>query len=93
MPKAQDAHPNAILFGGIIKRHRIARGWTIRDLARHIGMHATYLGVLESGRNMPSLDTLFDLAHLFDVDPLEWVREIWEYHKTWRYADRVTHET
>jgi hypothetical protein len=39
-------------------------------------MNATYLGVLEAGGNMLSMETLLDLAELLDADAAEIVREV-----------------
>lgn len=39
-------------------------------------MNPVYLGVLEAGKNMPSLGTLFELADVFNVDAAEIVREV-----------------
>ena len=76
MPKAQRAHPYAIRFGEIIRRHRMARGWTIAKFSQRCGMNPTYLGIMEKGGNMPSLESLLELADVFNADPAEWVREI-----------------
>jgi hypothetical protein len=39
-------------------------------------MNATYLGVLEAGGNMLSVETLLDLAEVLDADAAEIVREV-----------------
>ena len=39
-------------------------------------MNATYLGVLEKGGNMPSLQTLFELADVFNIEASELVRRV-----------------
>jgi len=84
MPKAARVHPDALRFGAIIKRLRTERGWTLVKFAQRSGMHATYLGVLESGRNLPSLPTLFELAEVFNVEAADIVREIEQARKTGR---------
>lgn len=68
--------PNAVLFGQIIRRLRLERGWTIAQLARQSEMHPNSLTNMEKGSNTPSLDTILLLAIVFDADPAEWVREI-----------------
>src|SRR4051794_9784783 len=58
MPRSRQPDPDAVRFGAILRRERIARGWTIVKLARRSGMHHQYLGVVEAGGNIPSLSTL-----------------------------------
>ena len=76
MPKAKRPTLDAVLFGAIIHRLRMERGWNLVKFAQRTGMNATYLGVLEKGGNTPSLYTLFELADVFNVDAAEIVREI-----------------
>ena len=76
MPKSKHVDPAAARFGAIIQRLRLARGWTLVKFAQRSGMNATYLGVLEKGGNMPSLQTLFELADVFNVEAAEIVREV-----------------
>ena len=76
MPKAKRPTVDAVLFGAIIHRLRMERGWNLVKFAQRTGMNATHLGVLEKGGNSPSLYTLFELADVFNVDPAEIVREI-----------------
>jgi len=42
--------PNAVVFGQIIRRLRLERGWTIAQLARESEMHPNYLANMEKGR-------------------------------------------
>ena len=76
MPKRRGQDHTAQCFGLMLGRLRAQRGWTLADVARASGMHATYLGILEDGRNTPSLNTLFKLADVFGIDVLDFVREI-----------------
>jgi transcriptional regulator with XRE-family HTH domain len=84
MPRARVPSDDAARFGAIIRRLRLARGWQLKDLARASGMHATYLGVLESGGNMPSLQTILQLAELFGVEAADIVREVEQARKAAR---------
>jgi transcriptional regulator with XRE-family HTH domain len=59
-----------------MNRLRRERGWTLVRLAARLNMNATYLGVLETGKNTPSLDTLLQLADAFGVEAAEMVREV-----------------
>jgi transcriptional regulator with XRE-family HTH domain len=82
MPRAKHIHPNAARLGAIVQRLRLARGWTLTKCAQRTGMNATYLSILEKGGNMPSVQTLFELADVFNVRPSELIREVEEAHTT-----------
>jgi len=76
MPQSRAKHDDAIRFGALISRLRLARGWSLVELASRSGMNDTYLGVMERGGNMPTLATLFKLAEVFGMEAAELVREI-----------------
>lgn len=76
MTTSKKREMEAVHFGGILRRFRMQRGWTLAELGYHSGMNATYLGVMERGGNVPSLQTLFYLADLFGVEAAEIVREM-----------------
>ncbi len=78
MPRKQQADAASIRFGKVIQRLRLARGWTLVKFAQRSGMNATYLGVLEKGGNMPSVETLFELADVFNVKAWQLLREFEE---------------
>jgi transcriptional regulator with XRE-family HTH domain len=75
MPKKRRANIATIRFGEVIRRLLFERGWTLVTLAKRSGMNATYLGILEKGGNMISMETLYELAHVFNVEPWEILRE------------------
>jgi transcriptional regulator with XRE-family HTH domain len=85
MPKLTSTSPDAVRFGAILKRLRLARGWTIVTAARRSGMNPNYLGALEKGGNMLSLETLLDMADVYGVAAADIVREVEEA----RRAERV----
>ena len=76
MTRARTLTPDARRLGAIIARLRMQRGWTIARLARRAGMHATYLGLVEKGENLPSLTMLFELAEVLGVEAAEIVRQL-----------------
>jgi transcriptional regulator with XRE-family HTH domain len=76
MPRSKRPTADAVCFGAIIRRLREERGWTLVKLADRCGMNPTYLGVLEKGKNIPSLGTILDLAEVFGIDGAEIVREV-----------------
>jgi DNA-binding Xre family transcriptional regulator len=50
-----------------IRREREARGWSLGELARRTGMRVPNLSRLESGKHMPSLDTLERMSQALGV--------------------------
>ena len=78
MPKLGFKHPDAARFGAILRRLRLARGWTILVAAQRCGMNPNYLGALEKGGNMPSVDTLLEVADVYGVNAADIVREVEE---------------
>jgi transcriptional regulator with XRE-family HTH domain len=76
MPRARLVSNDAVRFGAIVNRLRVARGWTLVDFARETGMNGTYLGVLERGENMPNLATVLKLARVFGMEAAELVRQL-----------------
>jgi len=75
MPRSRQPHPDAARFGAALRRARIARGWTITKLAQRSGMNAQYLGVVEAGRNVPTLYVILEVCEVLDVDAGELVRD------------------
>jgi ribosome-binding protein aMBF1 (putative translation factor) len=78
MPKLSSTSRDAVQFGTILRRLRLARGWSIVIAARRSGMNPNYLGSLEKGGNMPSVDTLLEMADLYGVWAADIVREVEE---------------
>ena len=78
MPKRPTAHRDAARFGAILRRLRITRGWSIIIAAQRCGMNPNYLGSLEKGGNMPSVETLLEAADVYGVDAADIVREVEE---------------
>ena len=76
MPPGRAIDQDAVRFGAIVNRLRYERRWTLLDLGRLTGMHPTYLGVLERGRNMPTLATIVRLAAVFGMEASELMREV-----------------
>lgn len=57
------------MVGSNIRRIRRQRGWTQAFLAQKIGVAQSAVGQIERGEVNPLLSTLFDLAHVLDVEP------------------------
>lgn len=95
MPILGLKHPDAARFGAVLRRLRLARGWTILVAAQRCGMNPNYLGSLERGGNMPSVDTLLEVADVYGVNASDIVREVEEARRAARkrQADAVTANT
>jgi transcriptional regulator with XRE-family HTH domain len=63
-------------FGAALRRARLARGWTITKLAQRSGLNAQYLGVVEAGRNVPTLYVILEVCEVLGVDAGELIREV-----------------
>jgi transcriptional regulator with XRE-family HTH domain len=70
-----------------VRRERLARGWSLRDLADHSRLSTAYLSEIEHGLKEPSAAALEQLGHAFDsslagiliaiaqlLDPRAWPR-------------------
>jgi transcriptional regulator with XRE-family HTH domain len=56
------------LFGGRLRMLRLQQGWSQTDLAQKLNLKRRgYISNLESGRKMPSLDLIVQIADLFGV--------------------------
>ena len=86
MPRLTSTNHDAIRFGAILKRLRMARGWTLIIAAQRCGMNPNYLGLLEKGGNMPSVDTLLEMADVYGVNASDIVREVEEARREARKA-------
>src|SRR5215212_834467 len=86
MPKATRPNPDAMIFGAILRQLRTNRGWTIRTCAQRLGIHPTYLGVVEAGGNMPSVPLLLEVADVFNIEPSAIMRAFEEERKAQRAA-------
>jgi DNA-binding Xre family transcriptional regulator len=58
-----------------IRQEREARGWRLGDLARRTGMQVPNLSRLESGKHMPSLETLERVARALGMRTADLVAE------------------
>jgi transcriptional regulator with XRE-family HTH domain len=63
-------------FGANLSRIRVREGLSQRSLAARASLHRTAIDKLESGRRVPRLDTLIDLARAMAVPPAELIEGI-----------------
>lgn len=54
-------------FAAVLTRRREARGFSKAALAERAGLHQTYIGMLESGKSSPTLDSANLLAKALGV--------------------------
>lgn len=59
---AADRDPSAHL-GTRLRQARLGAGITVRELARQLGVSASFVSQLENGKSQPSVSTLYALAH------------------------------
>lgn len=64
------AHAGEI-FGGTVRRLRLAKGWTQEDLADAASLTTTYVGQVERGDKVPSLTVVLKLARGLSVPPTD----------------------
>lgn len=58
-----------VSLGRRTRAHRLARGWTLRDVAERSGLSPRFLVQLESGRGNISVRRLVDVAGALDTTP------------------------
>lgn len=90
MPKLSATSRDAVRFGALLRRLRLERGWSIVTAAQRSGMNPNYLGSLEKGRNMPSLETLLEMADVYGVWAADLVREVEEARRAERASRAST---
>jgi ribosome-binding protein aMBF1 (putative translation factor) len=63
-------------FGNVVKRRRQAAGLSQEALAGRAGLHRTYIGLLERGMRMPSIEVVKKVAKALDVTMTVLVAEL-----------------
>jgi transcriptional regulator with XRE-family HTH domain len=58
-------------FMRALKRHRLAKGLSMHDVASRLKVHVSTVGAWETGRNIPRAEIFPKLARVLGVDPLE----------------------
>ena len=51
-----------------LKQARKTRGWSQRDLSRHLGIGQRHVSGIESGKIVPRYDTVLELIRMLDHD-------------------------
>lgn len=76
MPRSRVISPDAVRFGAIVTRLRVARGWTRKKLSQRAGLTPQYVAIVEQGGNIPSLTTVLELLEVLGADIAEVMREL-----------------
>lgn len=67
----------AVRIGRRLRGLREEKGFTADELARRSGMHRPNVTRAESGKHVPSVDTLVPLARALEVSPATLVSDLW----------------
>jgi transcriptional regulator with XRE-family HTH domain len=75
----------------VVRRRRKEYGIAQESLADKVGLNRSYVGMIERGRQTPSLDVVFAIASGLEIDPWVLVKEIqeeWELGRGDKPADQ-----
>ena len=61
------ASPPALDLGGRLRAERLGQGIGLREMARRLGISASALSQIETGKAQPSVSKLFDIVNLLGV--------------------------
>ena len=54
-------------IGNNIKKYRLARGLRQEDLAKEVGLSTNYIGLIERGQKVPSLETFIIILNVLEA--------------------------
>ncbi len=58
---------NLYSIGKNIRKYRTSKGMRQEDLAERTGLTAVYIGMLERGEKLPSLETFINIANALEI--------------------------
>jgi len=58
-------------LGHAIKMLRVARGWSLKDLATHTKLSVSQISAIERGANLPSIESFLAISRAFERKPSE----------------------
>jgi len=58
------------IFGANVRHHRRAKGWTLEQLAEHVGVSRETIGKIERGKAAPLFETAEKIAEALGLQPL-----------------------
>lgn len=54
-------------FAEVMRRRRLIYGWTYYELSKRTGVHHAHLCRIESGKNLPRIDTAIKICEALDL--------------------------
>lgn len=64
------------IFGQVLKKIRLEKGFSQERLADESGYHRTYISLLERGQKNPTLRTIFQLSKSLKINPSDLLQHI-----------------
>jgi transcriptional regulator with XRE-family HTH domain len=64
------------MIGNELRKARRAQGLTQEQLASKAKLHPTYIGLLERGKQSPSLDVFLRLCVALEISPLLFLKRV-----------------
>ena len=64
-----------VAFGNVLRERRTASGLSQEQLAEAADLHRNYVGLVERGKNSPSLAAIASLAAALGLEPSALLRE------------------
>lgn len=58
-----------VAFGKVLRKYRLAAGYTQMELAAEAGLHLNAVGLIERGERTANLQTVFMLARILKAKP------------------------
>lgn len=73
------------IFGQWLRDKRVAKGFTLRKFAEHVGVSPTYLSHVEQGvADPPTAERVAKIADFLDVNSDEWIALPGAFRKIYR---------
>lgn len=60
-------------FGQALRKLRLAAGWSQEKLGLEAGVQRNFISLIETGKNQPTITTLFKLASALGIEPSKMV--------------------
>jgi XRE family transcriptional regulator, regulator of sulfur utilization len=76
VPRKETKDPIGVIFGDTVRRLREGNGWTQEQLAEEAEVSATYVGFIERGENVPTLNIILKLADALRVTPAQLIEDV-----------------
>ena len=67
---------NAKVFGNVVGRLRCEKGLSQAQLSIAVGTSRSHLAMIESGRRVMRVDTLWKIAEALDIRPSEMIQRV-----------------